>query len=256
MKRKIITFMLGLTLIAGLTACAGNKPAQADKTETETKQEQRKNVKETDETTGESYYLMGDFENYFEATQVKYGATFGTVTQVKKADEPDMVTYGEQSLKLKIVGTEQTWHQHNPYLRFSTNNGFFNLTTDFSNMSRFTFDIYNGQDYEVSIRFYPDVNVNPRSTLADRVLVNDNYAYRITNIITLEPNQWNHVEIPAKEMKIIQYDTEGRAYNVYGAEALQAIGGFHIMFDRGELHEKQQIYYLDNVRAYLENTES
>lgn len=254
MKKKIIPLMLGLALLTGLTACADQKTAQVDEKKTETTQ--RKNVTETDETTGESYYLLGDFENHFEATQVKAGASFGTITQVKKEEEPDMVTYGNQSLKLEILGTEQTWHQHQPYLRFSTNNGFFNQTTDFSNMSKFTFDIYNGQDYEVNIRFYPDVNINPRSTLADKVLVDDNYEYRITNIITLEPNAWNHVEIPAKEMRIIQYDKEGKPYNVYGAEALTGIGGFHIMFDRGELHEKQQIYYLDNVRAYLGSDKS
>lgn len=252
MKRKIMTIMLGLSLLMGLTACADKKTAQEASQTAET--EQRKNVKEKDEATGESYYLLGDFENYFEATQVKSGGSFGTITQVKKSDEPDMVTYGAQSLKLEILGTEQTWHQHRPNLRFSTNNGFFNQTTDFSNMTKFTFDIYNGQDYEVTIRFYPDVNVNPRSTLADRVIVDDNYEYRITNIITLEANAWNHVEIPAEEIRIIQYDTEGKAYNVYGEKALQTIGAFCIMFDRGELHEQQQVYYLDNVRAYLDDS--
>lgn len=249
MKRIWITLMLSCVLIGSLTACATEKVAQED--DTEASSEQRKNVVEKDVETGETYYLLADFENYYETTQVKYGASFGTVTEIQKSEEPDMVPYGQQSVKLEIQGNEETWHQHNPYMRFSTNGGFFNLTTDFSHMTKFTFDIYNGQDYEVTIRFYPDTNVNPRSTLADRVVVDDNYEYNIINTITLEPNAWNHVEIPAEEMKILMYDTEGQAYNVYGAEALKTVGGFHIMFDRGELHEKPQIYYFDNVRAYV-----
>lgn len=249
MKKKIVTIMLGLAMILSLTACADEKSAQGDIVEAS--KEQRKNVVEKDKETGETYYLLADFENYYETTQVKYGASFGTVTEIQKSEEPDMVTYGQQSVKLEILGNEETWHQHNPYMRFCTNGGFFNLTTDFSNMTKFTFDIYNGQDYEVTIRFYPDTNVNPRATLADRVVVDDNYEYNIINKITLEPNAWNHVEIPAEEIKILMYDTEGRAYNVYGAEALKTVGGFHIMFDRGELHEEPQIYYFDNVRAYI-----
>lgn len=253
MKKQLVTILLTFIMIMSLVACADSKSAQGDATSQTEAGEQRKNVKETDKETGEEYYLLGDFENYFEATQVKYGASFGTVTEVKKSEEPDMVTYGEQSLKFEILGTEETWHQHSPYVRFSTNNGFFHQTTDFSNMSKFVFDIYNGQDYEVTIRFYPDESVNPRATLANRVITDDNYTYCITNKITLEPNAWNHVEIPAEEMKIVKYDTEGKAYNVYGAEALKTVGGFHIMFDRGELHEEQQVYYMDNVRAYMKN---
>jgi len=253
MKRKWMIIVLGCVLIFSLTACTAIKTAQKNDTETST--EQRKNVVETDEKTGKKYYLLADFENYYETTQVKYGASFGTVTEIRKSDEPDMVTYGEQSVKLEILGNEETWHQHYPYMRFCTNGGFFNLTTDFSNMTKFTFDIYNGQDYEVSIRFYPDANVNPRATLADRVIVDDNYEYNIINIITLEPNAWNHIEIPAEEIKNLMYDTAGQAYNVYGADALKTVGGFHIMFDRGELHEEQQVFYFDNVRAYIKDAE-
>ncbi len=253
MKHRLIGFFLILTMMISLTACAGKPSAQADVNNVT--EEQRKNVKETDKETGETYYLLGDFENYFEASQVKYTASFGTVTQIAKSEEPDMVTYGEQSLKLEILGTETTWHMRSPSMRFSTNNGFFHETTDFSDMSKFTFDIYNGQDYEVSIRFYMNPEINPRSTMDDRVVIDDNYEYNILNIITLEPNSWNHVEIQAEEIKRLMYDTEGNPYHEIGEEALTAVGGFHILFDRGELHENTQVYYIDNVRAYLRNVD-
>ena len=38
----------------------------------------------------------------------------------------------------------------------------------------------------------------------------------------------------------------------YGADALEAVGGFHITFDRGELHEHPQQFYIDNIRAYIQ----
>lgn len=251
MRKQILAVLLCGMMILGMTACAG-KPAQAEpKEEPNVEIEQRKNVQGVDEKTGDKYYLLADFENYYECTQVKYGGSFGTITQIKKSEEPDMVTCGEQSAKLEILGVEETWKTQSPYMRFATTTDFFNLTTDLSDMSRFAFDIYNAQDYAVTIRFYVDQNVDPRYSFPDAILTNDNYEYCITNKIELQPGQWNHVEIPAEEMKIVQYTTEGKAYYVTGAEALQTVGAFVILFDRGELHENAQIYYMDNVRAYL-----
>lgn len=250
MKKKIIPLLLCLVVLTTLTACAGKKPAGAD-VKTEASDERRSNVKETDKETGEEYYLLGDFENYYECTQVKYQGSFGTVTEIKKSEEPDMVTYGEQSAKLEILGTEQTWRQRSPILRLATTSAFFNETTNFTDLSRLTFDIYNDMDYEVTIRFYVDVKVDPQWTIEDQHQTNDNYEYCITNKIVLEPKQWNHVEIQAEDMKIVKNDADQKPYLAYGEEALEMVGAFCLMFDRGELHEEQQVYYIDNVRAYL-----
>lgn len=253
MRKKILAILLCGILMLNVSACA-DKKAQVDDTDSnqQSTTQQRKNVQGIDEQTKEKYYLLGDFENYYECTQVKYGSSFGKITQIKKTEEADMVTMGEQSAKLEILGTEETWLNHSPYMRFATTSDFFNLTTDFSNMTKFTFDIYNAQDYEVTIRFYADNNVDPRFSMPDEVLTDDNYEFCITNKINLEPNKWNHVEIKAEDIKIVQYDKEGKAYNVSGAQALQTVGAFVILFDRGELHENTQIYYMDNVRAYIE----
>ena len=236
-------------MLFSLAAC-GKKDATETGTDNVSTGEQRKNVVEVDKETGEEYYLLADFENYFECTQVKYAASFGKVTQIKKSENPDLVTYGEQSVKLEILGTESSWNFREPNMRFSTNTGFFNLTSDFSNMSRLTFDIYNAQDYEAAIRFYIDANISPRNTMVSRTSLNLNNAFTRETEIFLKPG-WNHIEIPAEEMKLVAYDDEGKAYYQYGEDVLKGVGGFHIQFDRGEIHEEQEVFYFDNLRAYL-----
>ncbi len=249
MKKRLLLITLGLVLAFSMSGCKD----KAKDTSNDVKEEQRKNVTGTDEETGEKYYLLADFENYFECTQVKYAASFGTVTEINKKDEPDKVTNGEQSVKLEILGTEETWRHRKPSMRITTTNGFFNQTTNFSDMSKLTFDIYNAQDYEASIRFFVDDKIDPQVTFEDQVLTNANHEFTIIQIIDLEPNSWNHIELNAEDMKLVRYDENGKAYYVYGEEALAAVGGFHIQFDRGELHEEQEVFYFDNVRAYLKN---
>ena len=247
MKKRLLLITLGLVLAFSMSGCKGKDKKVSE----EVTEEHRSNVIEKDEETGEEYYLLADFEDYYECTQVKYGASFGTVTEIKKADEPDMVPNGDQSVKLEILGVEETWQQRKPSMRISTTNGFFNQTTNFANMTKFTFDIYNAQDYEACIRFYVDERIDPRDTFADRVATNANFEYNIIQIFDLKPHSWNHIEIDAEDIRQLRYDTEGKPYNVYGADALQTVGAFYIEFDRGELHEEQEVFYFDNVRAYM-----
>ena len=247
MRKRIIVCVL-VFLMATLTACGTKKAVKEDETP---KEEQRKNVIETDEDTGEEYYLLADFENYFECSQVNYIASFGTVTEVTKEEEPDMVPYGNQSVKLKILGTESSWKLRRPTMRVETGSAFFDKTTDFSNMSRLTFDIYNAQDYEASIRFWIDGEISNGYSQIMSIFTNTDYQYNIVNIIDLKPNSWNHIEIPAEEIRKVQYDESGKPYFVYGEEALKEVGGFDFEFDRGEVHEEQEVFYFDNVRAYL-----
>lgn len=246
MKKKIIAITL-VILAMLLSACKGNEQVNNEKPEAE----QRTNVKETDTQTGEEYYLLADFENYFECSQVSYIASFGTVTPISKEEEPDMVPYGNQSVKLEILGTEESWRLRRPTMRFYNGNGFFNATTNFSNLSKISFDIYNAQDYEASIRFYTDNLIKRTDNQLLNVFTNTDYKYNVVNIIDLEPNSWNHVEILAEDIRAVQYDGQAKPYFVYGSEALQAVGGFNIEFDRGEIHEEAEVFYFDNLRAYL-----
>lgn len=247
MKRMmpfIALFLITITLSACSTDKTVTKPAASETN-------QRKNVVETDPETGETYYLLGDFENYYECTQANYVASFGKVTEISKNAEPDMVPYGNQSVKLEISGTEESWRLRRPTMRFFNGSGFFDKTTNFSDMSRLTFDIYNAQDYEASIRFYMDTDISQGSMYIMNIFTNSDYGFNTVNIIDLKPKSWNHIEILAEEIRTVKYDDKAKPYFVYGAEALEVVGGFNIEFDRGEIHEKPEVFYFDNLRAYL-----
>lgn len=250
MKKKILSMVMIMILLTLSLAGCKSKKTDGEGVAEET---QRANVIEKDADTGEEYYLLADFENYFECAQIKNTKLLGKVTEIKKQDEPDKVTYGEQSAKIEIVGTSTTWGIRKPSMRIGTDSGFFNKTRDFSNMSRFTFDIYNAQDYEANIRFFVSTDISKGATLDPIVYTNLNYEYNIVLDIDLEPNSWNHIEIPAEDIRIVKNDENNRPYFVYGAEALEIVGAFVIQFDRGELHEEQEVFYVDNVRAYLKS---
>ncbi|MBQ1211716.1 MAG: hypothetical protein IIX68_07935 [Clostridia bacterium] len=257
MKKALTLILIAALLVACLCGC--NPSASSDAPQTEKKPsnrldigERRSNVKLTDEN-GQEYYLMGDFENYYEATQVKYSAGFGKVDMISKAEQPDKVTNGEGSIHVTVAGNESTWHKRRPNIRFSTTNAFFNATTDFSKLDRFTLDVYNCQDYEVELRFVLSTQVYNNVTFEDRILTDPNYEYSTAESYYLAPNTWTTVEVPADVMRYVSWDTEGKAYLVTGAEALSAVGAFVFTFDRGELHENPQEFYFDNARAYLKS---
>lgn len=260
MKKRIIMLLLCLSMVTTIVACAEKKPAQnskptdsevtdtdnVDDTDdelTEAVETHRSNIKETDSETGETYYLLADFEDYFECSQIKYACGFGKLTQIKKSENSDMVTYGEQSLKMEVLGNEQAWGQKRPYMFVSTDRGFFNETQDFSNMTKFTFDIYNDQEEERIIRFWWSEGVSESYTSYEQVLLNDDYTWQPhTRSIKLKPKQWNHIEItPEQMMGIKPTATLG----------LSSVGAFNIMFERYEVYEEIQVFYIDNMRIYI-----
>ena len=247
--KKILCLIFAVLCFFTLSACNGEQPEAPAATEPEA--EQRSNVVETDEN-GQTYYLLADFENYFEASQLGLYADFGKIELVSRGDEPDMVTNGEGSGHITISGNESSWMKRRPNLRISTTTAFFNYTTDFSDMDYLSVDIYNCQDYEVEIRFYMNSQIDPNNTMEDRYATHPNNPYNIVYSVRLQPQQWNNLKIPAEEFKLVAYDDNGVRYMKYGAEALEAVGGFHITFDRAELHEKPQEFYMDNVRAYIQ----
>ena len=245
--KKILCLILALLCFLTLSACKSEQPETPTATEPE---EQRSNVVEVDEN-GQTYYLLADFENYYEASQLGLYADFGTIDLVSREDEPEMVTNGEGSGHITISGNESSWLKRRPNLRISTTTGYFNYTTDFSDMEFLALDVYNCQDYEVEIRFYVNPSIDANNTIEDRYATHPNNPYNIVYSVYLQPQQWNNLKIPAEEFKQVAYDDNGARYMKYGADALEAVGGFHITFDRGELHENPQQFYIDNVRAYI-----
>ena len=244
--KKILCLILAALWLFILPACSnGEQPETPAATQPE-EVEQRSNVVEVDEN-GQTYYLLADFENYYEASQLGLFADFGTIELV---NQPGMVTNGEFGAHVTISGNESSWLKRRPNLRISTTTGFFNYTTDFSDMEYLALDIYNCQEYEVEIRFYVNPSIDANNTMEDRYATHPNNPYNIVYCTFLQPG-WNNLKIPAEEFKLVAYDDAGVRYMKYGADALEAVGGFHITFDRGELHENPQQFYMDNVRAYI-----
>ena len=247
--KKILCLILALLCFLTLSACKSEQPETPAATEPEA--EQRSNVVEKDEN-GQTYYLLADFENYYEASQLGLFADFGTIDLVSRQEQPEMVTNGEAAGHITISGNESSWLKRRPNLRISTTTGYFNYTTDFSDMEYLALDIYNCQDYEVEIRFYVNPSIDATNTMEDRYATHPNNPYNIVYSVYLQPQQWNNLKIPAEEFKQVAYDDNGVRYMKYGADALEAVGGFHITFDRGELHENPQQFYIDNIRAYIQ----
>ena len=247
--KKILCLILALLCFFTLSACNGEQPETPAANQPE--EEQRSNVVETDEN-GQTYYLLADFENYYEASQLGLFADFGTMELISRQNDAEMVTNGEGSAHITISGNESSWLKRRPNLRISTTTGYFNYTTDFSDMEYLALDIYNCQDYEMEIRFYVNPSIDANNTMEDRYSTHPNNPYNIVYSVFLQPQQWNNLKIPAEEFKQVAYDDNGARYLKYGAEALEAVGGFHITFDRGELHENPQQFYMDNVRAYIQ----
>ena len=130
MTKRILAAFLSVCLLLCFAGCENRQSQtddQTDRPDTVQKEKIRSNVMEFDEETGEDYYLIGDFESYFECSQIKI--TGGRLTQIKKSENPELVTYGEQSLQVVVPAGEL-----DVALRMATDTAFFNETTDFSNL--------------------------------------------------------------------------------------------------------------------------
>jgi len=239
MKKRILALLLMVCLMLCIVGCGEKKSpengeSQPDKVEIP---EKRSNVMEYDEQIGEYYYLLGDFETYFECSQVKY--TGGKMTQIRKAENPELVTYGEQSLMITVPAGES-----DVSLRMATDTAFFNETTDFYNLTKVSFDVYNAQSEVRSVRFY--LNRFMRTATSDGTwnykwedIWHDDNQYSTSFRFDIEPEKWTHIEITAEEFAAkLQPD-------------LSQIDGFYVAFEDGRLFDTDQNYYLDNVRVYI-----
>lgn len=155
-------------------------------------------------------YILLDFETYWEVVQPVWGRSFGKVTMI--TDE-EYVTRGKQCVKLEILGEEQ-WVGYGvrPLLYLETNNQYFQKS-DFSDCDYFAFDIYNALDV---------VNTIPSFSIGGLTY----------NDIELKPG-WNYVKLDiTEEMDMTVCDS------------------IWIQFNRGEMFEETQVFYLDNFRAH------
>lgn len=242
MRNRILVFFLCVSLVFSFAGCKDRQSQETSGQNTQpnavTKEKHRSNVIEYDDEIGLDYYLIGDFEDYFECSQVKY--TGGKMTQIKKSENPDLVTYGNQSLQIMVPAGES-----DVSLRMATDTAYFNATTDFSNLSKVTFDVYNAQAESRSVRFY--LNRFVRTATSDGTwnyawedIWHDDNQYSTSFRFDLNPNGWTHIEITAQEFA-------GKHQS-----DLSQVDGFYVEFEDGRLYDTDQIYYLDNVRVYIE----
>lgn len=85
--KKLICLILSLALVMCFAACGETQTAETTTEPSATEpvaEELRSNVVETDPETGESYYLLADFENYYECSQVKYAGDVGKVDMISR----------------------------------------------------------------------------------------------------------------------------------------------------------------------------
>ena len=129
-------------------------------------------------------------------------------------------------------------------LRMATDTAFFNETTDFSNLSKISFDVYNAQEESRSVRFY--LNRFMRTATSDGTwnyawedIWHDDNQYSTSFRFDLSPNGWTHIEITAQEFA-------GK-----NQPDLSQVDGFYVEFEDGRLYDTDQTYYLDNVRVYI-----
>lgn len=242
MRNRILVFFLCVSLVFSFAGCKDQQSQETSGQNTQpnavTKEKHRSNVIEYDDEIGLDYYLIGDFEDYFECSQVKY--TGGKMTQIKKSENPDLVTYGNQSLQIMVPAGES-----DVSLRMATDTAYFNATTDFSNLSKVTFDVYNAQAESRPVRFY--LNRFVRTATSDGTwnyawedIWHDDNQYSTSFRFDLNPNGWTHIEITAEEFAgKLQPD-------------LSQVDGFYVEFEDGRLYDTDQTYYLDNVRVYIE----
>ena len=237
MKKRILAALVFASLLLCFAGCQ-NRQSQTVQPNATQKEKQRSNVMEFDQETGEAYYLIGDFENYFECSQVKY--TGGKMAQIKKSEHPELVTYGQQSLQIVVLAGES-----DVSLRMATDTAFFNETTDFSNLTRVSFDVYNAQDEVRTVQFY--LNRFMRTATSDGTwnfawedIWHDDNMYSTAFRFELTPNGWTHIEITAQD------------FANKNQPDLSQVDGFYVEFEDGRLFDTDQIYYLDNVRVYIE----
>ena len=178
---------------------------------------------------GDGFYELADFESYAETIQNKYS---GNAQLALSANAQS----GNYSLKIAVQpgqGGETIW--------IPTTSKYFSATTDFSGASKITFMVYNAQSADSTVRFY--LNTYNRSGdvynagtyfKGDADIWHDDHPQNTSLRFTLAPG-WNEITINTADMNV----------------DLSYVGAFIIAFDSGAGFSAEQVFYLDDVRVYM-----
>lgn len=251
-KFRILSLLLTLILSSSLLACfvgCGKGETSTVTSENVSEEEQSEQKPQNDNpyvgvsnVFEDGCYLLATFEDYEQTTKMKIGWTFGKVTMmslkgeppagtygknlIKPAEVPEAVTHGYQCIKAEVLGREALWGKsQDPYLGFKTNGTFFQKI-DFTDCDYFLVDIYNPLDYELEIYWYASSNKYGQTI-----------AWRTPFIVN--PGM-NNVKIPV--------DTSILASSP-PADLYKNVGDLGFIFKRGDEFLKDQVVYIDNLRA-------
>ena len=122
-----------------------------------------------------------------------------------------------------------------------TTSKYFSATTNFSGASKITFMVYNAQNAEHTVRFYlntydrsDDVYNSGTYFQADADIWHDDHPQNTAFRFTLAPG-WNEITINTADIGV----------------NLSYVGAFVIAFDSGVGFSAEQVFYLDDVRVYM-----
>ena len=243
MKKWLIialSFLLCVTSLFGFVGCGKNSSASSSENSSA-----EENVDGESNIVENGYYLLADFENYQQVTQVKNGWSLGKITMIAKtmptgivygkhlikvSENTEMITRGNQCIKVEIMGKEELWGKRDPYLGFKTNGTYFQKY-DFTDCESILVDIYNASNEILKVKFYVhDTRYEDLHSLKPY-----NYSFELKQGA-------NAIELPLDAGMFAYPPAEGIFANV---------GEIGFIFDRGELHEEMQVIYMDNLRAKM-----
>ena len=176
------------------------------------------------------YYQLADFESYEETIQNKFiGNAELALSSVAKN--------GNYSLKVAVQpgqDGETVW--------IPTTSKYFSATTNFSGASKITFMVYNAQNADSTVRFYLNTYNRSGDVYNDGTyykdsadIWHDDHPSDTSFRFTLAPG-WNEITINAVDI---------------GTDYLSYVGAFIIAFDSGVGYDATQVFYLDDVRVYM-----
>ena len=179
-------------------------------------------------------YLIGDYESDLECANIVLQSTrFG-----KLSLSETNASLNDRSLKIEVYGTGNLYMDtlEIPAFKIGTTadtadaerNKHINLETDYSEYDAVKFDLFSEMDCDTYIQF----------------CVND---IRFNVNIRIEPGL-NRIEIPLDS---------GLSADIYGNQNdLSLVYWFMFRFQRYEVYNQVQTYYLDNLRFVKNNTET
>ncbi len=224
MKNKIIILITAFILVFSLMSCGEggnnesktNSSSESQSSEPTSENNAREEISEIIDADVEEGYMIADFESYSEIVTMSAQHTLGTLIENK---DKKYIKTGEQSLGIKIVGRENdiwdSWEE--PMLKLRTSSPYIQKK-DYSEFNEFRLSAYNDTENDICMQF----------------VFNDNMTQR--RVFWLKSG-WNEVKIDYDPLVLKETLSIGK------------IETFTFIFDRGVLHETQEVVYLDNFRA-------